>query len=371
MFRFLAILFLTSCLTTTVAASDIDFRQSKIAPETEKVHGGAMVTVNVVLTNTGDKLSDGTDLTISFPRNGFFIRIDELPGLKRDDDAREISARVNIPAGGEYRFAFVLLASRSEENHHLSTHIEVRNLLADDLVAARWNSDVSVKITSVPTKGGVIIGGLKFNPPPIGVVVWMVITVVMLVWLRFRMNWKLIPACGLVAFVMFPFAFVLIAGGMAWRDLQTLTSWNEAQATILDRREAVRTSSENRSASDFRKGFPSRQTTTHKPDFALRYQVGEREVISSGFDTGSSINVGGQIIGKAAMDDWVAGKIIPCWYDPDDPAVVVVRRGLGGAILFFGLFPLPFLWFGFRQLREVINLVRQLKKSDLDVAKKQ
>ncbi len=39
-------------------------------------------------------------MTISFPQNGFFIRMDELPELKRDDSAREISARVSLPAGG-------------------------------------------------------------------------------------------------------------------------------------------------------------------------------------------------------------------------------------------------------------------------------
>lgn len=363
-------------------AHDINLSQSKITPESEKVPGGTMVTVNVVLRNTGGEPSNETDLTISYPQNGFFIRIDELPGLKRDDDEREITARVNIPAGGEYRFAFVLLASRMEENKHLSTHIEVRNLLADDLVSARWNSDISVKITSVPTKGGIVIGGFKFNPPPIGLVVWMVITVVMWVWIRSRMKWlvehprtfqvaagvRRIPAYGLVALMMFPFAFVLIAGGMAWRDLQTLTNWKEAQATILDRRESVKSSRDDRSASEIRKGVQSRKVTTHIPDFALRYQVGEREVISSGFDTGSSINVGSQVIGKAAMDDWIAGKTIPCWYDPDDPAIVVVRRGLGGAIFFYGLFPLPFLLFGFWQLRKVSNAVRQLKKSELEVA---
>ena len=67
MTRLLAILFLTSCLTSTVVAADVDLSQSKITPEAEKVPGGMMLTVNVVLKNTGDKPSDGTDLTISFP----------------------------------------------------------------------------------------------------------------------------------------------------------------------------------------------------------------------------------------------------------------------------------------------------------------
>ena len=68
MTRLLAILFLTSCLTSTVVAADVDLSQSKITPEAEKVPGGMMLTVNVVLKNTGDKPSDGTDLTIRFPQ---------------------------------------------------------------------------------------------------------------------------------------------------------------------------------------------------------------------------------------------------------------------------------------------------------------
>lgn len=348
----------------------------------EKVAGGAMVKVNVVLKNTGHKPSDGTDLTIGFPENGFFIGIDELPEFKRDDEAREITARVNIPAGEEYRFSVDLLAPRSEVNKFIAMHIEARNLLADDLSAARWNSDASIKITSVPTKTGIVVGGLRFNPPPIGLVVWMVCAVVMFVWLRSRMKWiaehanasraasdvSRLPSYGIVALVMFPLGAMMIAGGMAWRDLQTMTSWKESQATILGRREVVRTSKENRSAVEIRKGIQSRKTTIRKPEFALKYLVDDREVISSGFDTGSSINVGSQIIGKATTDELVAGKTITCWYDPADPAIVVVRRGFGGASFFYGLLPLPFLCFGLWQLRKVGNTVRQFEKSELEVA---
>lgn len=38
---------------------------------------------------------------------------------------------------------------------------------------------------------------------------------------------------------MIPLAILMVLGGMVWRDLQSLTSWKEAQATILDRREIV------------------------------------------------------------------------------------------------------------------------------------
>ena len=386
MTRLLAILFLTSCLTSTIVAADVDLSQSTITPEAEKIPGGMMVTVNVVLKNTGDKPSDGTDLTISFPQNGFFMRIDELPELKRDDTEREVSARLNIPAGEEYRFAFVLLAPRSEVGKTLSTHIEVRNLLADDLTAARWNSDVSIKITNVPTTEGVVIGGLRFYPAAGWLLGWMVCGGLMFVWIRARLQWvrehpkcnvvplpgdvRRMPPFGIVALVMFPLAFVMVAGGIAWRDLQTLTSWKEAQATILDRRVVVKTSTRDQTAEEKKRNMnrtaSSRTSSTYTPEFLLKYQAGEREVISAGFVTGWSIHIGGQVTGKADMANWVPGKTIPCWYDPTDPGNVVVRRGFSVASLFFGLFPLPILWFGLRQLRKVSAAVRRLEESELE-----
>lgn len=371
MTRLLAILFLTSCFTSTVLAADIDLSQSTITPEAEKVPGGMTVTVNVVLKNTGDKPSDGTDLTISFPRNGFFLRIDELPELKRDDDEREVTARLNVPAGAEHRFAIVLLAPRSEVGKTLSMHIEARNLLADSLTAARWNADASVKITSVPTNEGVVIGGMRFYPAAGWLLGWMVCGGLLFVWIRARLQWirehpqySMVPmaakirqmsAFGLSSLVMFPLAFMMVAGGMAWRDLQTLTSWKEAQATILDRREVVKTSSDNRP------GKHRRTSSTHTPEFALKYHAGAREVISTGFATGWVIHLGGQVAGKADMNDWVPGKTIPCWYDPNDPGNVVVRRGFGIANFFFGLLPVPMLWFALLQLRILSVAVRRLE----------
>jgi hypothetical protein len=380
MTRILTLLFLISCLASTVVASDIDLRQSTITPEKEKVPGGELVTFHVVLKNTGDKPSSGTDVTISFPQNGFFIRMDELPELKRDDSAREISARVSLPAGGEYRFAFVLLAPRSEVSHFLSPHIEARDLLANDLDAARWNADASVKITHVPTTAGIVLGGLRFHPAAAWLLGWIVFGGVMFVWIRSRLKWvqehpqfhkvpqaaevRRIPTFGVTALMMIPLAFLMVAGGMAWRDLQTLRNWQEAQATILDRREVVKTSRDDRTRSEIRKGIPSRKTTTRTPEFALKYLVGEREVISSGFEAGWSIHIGGQVQGKADMDSWVAGTTIPCWYDPADPGNVVVRRGLSVACLLFALFALPILWFGLRQLRKVNHAVRRLEESE-------
>lgn len=361
-------LILTFLLFARGAVAEVDLSQSTVSSDLETVPAGMVVTVNVVLKNSGETPSEGTDVRVRFPHNGFLVRIDERPELKRDDTDREVTAVVNIPAGGESRFSFDLLASRQEAQHTLSSDIEVRNFLAD----ARLDTEFSIKISNVPSNAGIVIGGMRFHPAAFWLLGWMVFGGLFFVWLRSRLQWvqehpksnmlatdvRQLPALGLVALIMIPLAFLMVGGGLAWRDLQTLTSWKEAQATILDRREVIKTETRKEA------GKRRRTTTTRTPEFALKYQAGEREVISSGFDTGTSLHIGGQVMGKTAMDEWVAGKTIPCWYDPADPANVVVRRGFGGAYIFF-LIPLPILWFGLRQLRKLSKAVSQLNELEL------
>ncbi len=365
--RLLVLLLLTGLLSVESVFAGVDLSQSQVSSESKSVPAGSTVTVTVVLKNSGDTVSEVTDLRIRFPRNGFFVRIDELPELKRDDDEREVTARVNIPAGEEFRFSFELLAPRDAAGKTLSADIEIRNFFAD----ARLDTEFSTQITSEPTTAGVVIGGLRFHPAAFWLLGWLAFGGLLFVWIRARLTWvnehpksaalasevRRMPPFGVVALVMIPMAFLLVFGGMAWRDLQTLTSWKEAQATILDRRDVVKTESRSEP------GKPRRTSTTHTPEFALKYQAGDREVISSGFETGSSLHIGGQVMGKANMDNWVPGRTIPCWYDPEIPTHVVVRRGFGVAYI-FALFPLPILWFGVRQLRKLSTAVKRLDESD-------
>ncbi len=367
--RLLSVLILTAVTFAKVAADGVELRESTITSESEKVPAGTTVTVNVVLKNTGDKSADGTDVRIRLPLAGFLVRIDELPELKRDDEEREVSARLDIPAGEEFRFSFDLLASRTKVGQELASHIEVVYLW-DQI---RWNSEFSKRITNAPSTAGVVIGGLRFHPAAGWLLGWMVCCGLMFAWIRARLRrvWehsksnmapadvRRMSAFGIVALVMCPLSFLMALGGMAWRDLQTLTSWKESQATILDRRENVDVGK----AEWHKDGRRKPSSVTRTPEFALKYQAGDREVISSGFVTGPSIHLGLQILGKSEFDEWVPGKTIPCWYDPSDPGIVVVQRGFGGKYIFFGLFfglvPLVILSVGFRQLRKVSAELRR------------
>lgn len=368
MTRLLSHMILIVVLTAGVAEAKVDFSESTITPASETVPAGTVLTVNVVLKNSGDKKSETTDLRIRFPHNGFLVQIDDLPGLKRSDNEREVTAVLSIPAGEEYRFTFSLLASRTAAQLTLSSDIEVRDFLAE----ARWDSAVSAKITNLQTNAGVVINGLRFHPAAGWLLGWIAACGLMFFWVRLRLQWVKdhpkanalagdvlkMPAMATVSVVMIPVAFLMVFAGMAWRDFQTLTSWKETQATILDRREVIKVDSTSEP------GRRRRTSTTRTPEFALKYQVGDHEVISSGFDTGSSLHIGGQVMGKTEMDEWVYGKSIPCWYDPSNPGSVVVRRGFGGAYI-FGLLPLPILWFGLRLLRTLGNTIRRLEESDI------
>lgn len=375
MTRILLVLLLSLVTLVDFAVAGVELNQSRASCEFDTVRAGTVVTVKVVLKNSGDKASDRTDVRIRLPMNGFLVRIDELPGFKWDDNEREVAGVVSIPAGEEYRFSFDLMPSHTEVGHYLTTYVEAVYLLDQ----VRWNTESSLRIMNAPSNAGIMLGGLRFHPAAFWLLGWLVCSGLFFVRMRFRVQWlrghskaillpsdvHRIPAFGLTLMVMFPLSLMMVLGGMIWGDVQTLTSWQESQAIILDRREDVQSGKD-----EWRNGRRINTRGTRTPEFALKYQADEHEVISSGFITGPSVHVGGKMVGKAETDEWVRGKTIPCWYDPSDPGLVVVKRGFGTKYLIFGpllgLLPLPMLWFGFRQLRKVSDAVRQLEEFEMD-----
>mgnify|MGYP003353279955 CR=1 FL=1 len=89
-------------LVAKVAVAGVDFSQTSITSDLQDVPAGTVVTVKVVLRNTGETASERADVRVRFPHNGFLIRIDDLPELKRDDNEREVTAVVSVPAEGEF-----------------------------------------------------------------------------------------------------------------------------------------------------------------------------------------------------------------------------------------------------------------------------
>jgi hypothetical protein len=139
---------------------------------------------------------------------------------------------------------------------------------------------------------------------------------------------------------MLPLAFWAFFAVMAWRDYQSLTSWRQAECTVMGRRvvaESVSSTGTGRTRSS--------NKTVYSPELALRYTAEGDTVISTGYDTGSSLRIGGRARREQESLAWTVGTVIPCWYDPADVKDVVVHNGFGGAYL-FALVPLPLFWFG-------------------------
>lgn len=353
-------------------AGEPDLQQSTIQAKSESVAAGDIITVTVTLKNTGTAPSEGTDLRITLPHSGFLVRIDELPGMKHDTETREITARLDLGAGEQRSFAFDLLAPRTAAGRQMVTGIEFRNFLKEE----EWFAESSIEITSAKSSGGLVLGGLRFHPAAGWRLAWIAAGGVLYMWVRSVLgrlklhssvtvmgaDLRRCPPFAIVSLLMIPMAFFMVFAGMAWRDYQTVTVWKETTATVLDRREVISTSTSHR-PERIDGVMKKRTSTTRSPEFALKYEVGDETVISSGYETGSSVHIGGNVTALEQMADWRPGKTIPCWYDPVNPRDVIVRRGFGGAY-FFALIPLPIFGFGLHLVRLLLKGLRESKTDE-------
>ena len=148
------------------------------------------------------------------------------------------------------------------------------------------------------------------------------------------------PIPGALAIVI-ALGFWTLFGSMAWRDWRSL-AWPETTCTVLDRRLKIETATSGTGG--------SRTTEYFDKLLALRYQAAGVDTISTGFDTGSRLQIGGGANARQELERWAIGATVPCWFDPEDPRDVVVVPGFGGAYL-FALFPLPVFLFGVWLLR--------------------
>lgn len=364
---FVAVTLWTLSLASNLVAAGPDFTQCRIEAATESVPAGQIVKFQMILKNSGDEDSEGTDLRINLPQAGFLVRIDDLPDLKHLVEDREVTAYLNLKAGEEFRFTFDILASRSASGSVLNADVEFRNFLKE----VEWFSQASVDITSEQSKAGWMVGKVRVHPAALWLLGWILAGWLLFFWIRMRLRqisqhplssrmagevrrW---PAFGITAIVMASSAFLLVFAGLAWRDFKTITKWKEAPATILDRREVVTTST---GRSRKVNGRTERETsTTRSPEFAFRFMADGNEIITSGYETGTSVHIGGQVSNKAEMDTWLPGKTITCWYDPENPANAIVRRGFGG-VYFFAILPLPIFFFGMSRIRRINLTLRRM-----------
>ncbi len=350
-------LVLAAAMYFTSAWAVPDFSQSSIALPAEPPVEGDLAAFTVTLRNTGDQPADPAQVTIEWPLMGHFVDLDGLDAAEIDPEARRIRASLALPPGGSRVLTVRVLAPRDSGGDALTLAVHVAHYFSG---AELWDRQTITVDTRVGADG-VSIGAYRVSPAGLAVVAWLILGSVVWLIVRLRMPGRpqapssssspgsirlgLGPTAA-VAALMIAVGFWMIFAAMAWRDHRALTAWTETTCTILGRRIVAQSSTSSPGTSS---GRP-RDTTVYEPELALRYTVDGRERYSTGFDTGSSLRVGGSAGRQGDVAAWQVGSTVPCWYDPADPADVVVVRGFGGAYL-FALLPVPVFLLGLALLR--------------------
>lgn len=345
-----------------------DFSRSSIQPSNSTPREGDVIEYVIHVRNSGDEPAVDTRVEVVCPSRGILIGTTWPVEVDIDNDPQSVRGSIDLPAGAEATLRLQVLAPRESNGDALSLSLRAAHYSSS---TDHWDHH-SMIVSRRADAPGVKLGGLRFEPAAFWLLGWMLTGFAVLVVLTFlnaaarnttsdlaelslvRGLWKRLPVAPTML-LMIPVAFWLIFGAMAWRDYRVLTAWKKTDATIVGRREVVETSTSTSTSSSSRSS--SRRTTTSTtftPDFALRYEVDGESIVSNGFDTGSSVRIGGRITGEQDYAKWTVGTVVPCWYDPSDPRDVVVRRGPGGAY-FFALLPLPIFCFGVYVVRKVVR----------------
>lgn len=338
----IAVIFCGMALSLNVFSAP-DFSQSTIVASSEAPMEADVVRFTVRLKNSGDTLAEHAQLEIEWPLMGYLLGFGGLEGAKVDEASRSITGDLSLYPGTE-KIVFVdVMTPRDSGGDALTLAVHLGHPFSGTNL---WDRKTVTIDTRLPDSGGKM-GGFRITAAGLWVIVWMVLALVIWMAVRIYMGGRSGVNAAAVALAL-PVGFWMFFVAMAWRDYQVLNAWPETAATIVGRRDKSQTvSSSHRSSSGVSVNSESEIIT---PEFALRYEADGKTIFSTGYDTGSSIRVGGRVRREKEMRDWVRGVRIPCWYNPRDPYDVVVRRGFGGAY-FFALIPLPVFWIGLATLR--------------------
>ena len=303
---------------------------------------GDLITYTLTARNTGADDADAAWIVFDWPDSGYYVGVRGLDQLEVDHEGRRLEGYVPIPAGAERRIEVDILTPRDSGGLTFSARVRVSHLSSG---TDHYGSH-SVAIDSRIATTGPSFGGLRLTPAGVAVLAWFAACPVvwLLVWLltsrrQAGSRRRRTSPAALTFMLMLPLAFWAFFGVMAWRDYRSLASWPQAECTVMGRRvvaESVSSTGTGRTRSS--------NSTVYSPELALRYAAEGDTVISTGYDTGSSLRIGGRARREQETLAWTVGTVIPCWYNPADVKDVVVHNGFGGAYL-FALIPLPLFWF--------------------------
>lgn len=314
-------------LLPTQSFAQPDFSQSTITADPAHVVEGDVVSYSVTIRNSGTEAAPFTDVLVTLPLEALFVDLSGLEGAEIDRDGKQISATLDLPPGAEKQFRVRVVVPRDSGGNMLSPGLRVQYLHR----GVTFNAGEPADIDTAPSAGGVRLGGVRIRA--IEATLLAVLALYPLLWVvlpRRRRNH------GSVAAIVISVGFFAMFAGLAWRDAQTLTSWQEAQCTILDTRIRVETQ-----PSAIRTGTPPRrvENRSYKPLLALGYTAHGQDIISTGYETGTRVSIGRGESLLREYAQWKVGAQTPCWFNPGDVKDVIVIRGFGGAY-FFAILPL-------------------------------
>lgn len=341
-------LVLAAAMATAVAspaAAAPDFTQSTIAVEPATLVEGDVATFRIALRNTGDEDAGAVAVMVEWPVMGFLVGMDGFDAPVVDRATRRIEATTPLARGEARQFALRVLTPRDSAGDSFSVTVRAAHYASG---AEHWFHH-SVSPDSRLSHEGIPMGGVRVNPVMFVVLLFLVAAVLLaVVASRGERGRRGAHGPGAAVAIVVSLGFWTFFATMAWRDYQSLTSWTSTTCTVAGRRlVASGTTSTSGSRTS---GRATSDPTVYEPLLALQYEVGGREMVSSGYDTGSSLRIGGLERRTRELQAWGEGTRVPCWFDPQHPEDVVVHRGFGGAYL-FALFPIPVFLLGVALLR--------------------
>jgi hypothetical protein len=145
---------------------------------------------------------------------------------------------------------------------------------------------------------------------------------------------QLSGGCGVLFFGVFLLAGIGAGVGVFLGLVRPLWRANhvyvESRCVVLDKRIV--------------EGRGNKGGTTYRPEIHISYNVSGRAYQTWTYDA-AKVSSSGRAGKQKIIDQFVAGREYPCWYDPDDPSKAVLVRGFSWAYLFI-LLPLVFVAVG-------------------------
>lgn len=305
-----------------------DFSKSTIALEPAAPKEGDVVTYRVLLRNSGDEPAPFTEVEFEMPLEAMFVDTTGLDGAKVDPADKVIAATVDLPAGGERQFSVRMVVPHDAGGNTLSPHLKVQYAHA----GAEFYGGEPVIVDTRIANTGVVFGGVRFHPAAF------VLLGVLLLYPVLRMlTSSRRDSRGPVLMIVIAVGFLSIFAAMAWHDWRTISVYPQTTCTVIDTRMRIETTPSAISSARRRSS-----NTNLQPLLALRYVDNGREMIGTGYTTGSRLQIGSGASTMREYEQFKIGAQVPCWFDPDNPAHVMVLPGFGGAY-FFALLPIGML----------------------------